>query len=96
MSNSAETTGQKGRIVVGMDGAPGSVAALRWAVAEARLRGATVEAVVAWSPPRTQSTTPGFTREDFQADATAAQRKAIDNVRDDLEGVEIVLTATEG
>jgi nucleotide-binding universal stress UspA family protein len=40
-----------GRIVVGVDGSVGSMAALRWAVAEAGRRHANVEAVCAWSFP---------------------------------------------
>ncbi len=40
-----------GRIVVGVDGSAGSVAALLWALAEAELRQATVEAVSAWTFP---------------------------------------------
>lgn len=39
-------------IVVGVDGSEASVKALRWAIEEARLRGATVRAVHAWSYPR--------------------------------------------
>lgn len=39
------------RIVVGVDGSPGSQAALRWAVDEARLRGAALEVVRVWSWP---------------------------------------------
>jgi nucleotide-binding universal stress UspA family protein len=38
-----------GRIVVGVDGSPSSQAALRWAVEEAELRAATVEAVHVWA-----------------------------------------------
>jgi nucleotide-binding universal stress UspA family protein len=38
-----------GRIVVGVDGSPSSQAALRWAVEEADLRDATVEAVHVWA-----------------------------------------------
>lgn len=38
------------RIVVGVDGSPGSKKALAWAIQEARLRDATVEAVRAWTP----------------------------------------------
>jgi nucleotide-binding universal stress UspA family protein len=38
-------------IVVGVDGSSHAQAALRFAVAEARLRGATVEAVMAWHLP---------------------------------------------
>lgn len=39
------------RIVVGIDGSPGSQAALAWAVDEARLRGATLEPIRVWSWP---------------------------------------------
>ncbi len=38
-----------GRIVVGIDGSDESAAALRWAVEEAKLRDARVEAVRAWN-----------------------------------------------
>lgn len=38
-------------IVVGIDGSEGSKNALRWALAEARLRGTTIDAVYAWSIP---------------------------------------------
>lgn len=40
-----------GRIVVGVDSSQGARAALEWALAEARLRGATVEVVHAWHAP---------------------------------------------
>lgn len=40
-----------GKIVVGVDGSPGSIAALRWAHAEAGLRGAELEAVSVWQYP---------------------------------------------
>jgi nucleotide-binding universal stress UspA family protein len=39
------------RIVVGVDGSEGSRRALEWAVDEARLRSATVEALMAWHEP---------------------------------------------
>jgi len=38
-------------IVVGVDGSPGSIAALRWAVREASTRGLAVHAVTAWEFP---------------------------------------------
>lgn len=45
---------EHGRIVVGVDGSPGSRAAFEWAVAEARIRGAAVHVVTAyengWGP----------------------------------------------
>ena len=43
--------GHMNRIVVGVDGSPSAAAALWWAVEEARLRGATLDVVVAWEPP---------------------------------------------
>jgi nucleotide-binding universal stress UspA family protein len=68
-------------IVVGVDGSEGSVAALRWAVEEARLHGDTVEAVSAWpvsflshgmAIPPVDDATPQSTTTD-QVDATLAR-----------------------
>ncbi|MEV7025144.1 universal stress protein [Kitasatospora sp. NPDC093558] len=44
-------TGRPRRIVVGIDGSPPSKAALRWAVGQAALTGAAVDAVAAWEYP---------------------------------------------
>jgi nucleotide-binding universal stress UspA family protein len=46
MTKSADSTVR--RIVVGVDGSPSSLDALRWAVHEAEITGDTVEAVIAW------------------------------------------------
>lgn len=46
--NSAESS----RIVVGVDGSEGSLAALTWAVHETRLRGGTLRVVMAWQMPQ--------------------------------------------
>jgi nucleotide-binding universal stress UspA family protein len=46
MSESHSGSGR--RIVVGVDGSPTSKAALAWAVGQAELTGAVVEAVIAW------------------------------------------------
>ncbi|MFP3902325.1 MAG: universal stress protein [Acidimicrobiia bacterium] len=46
-----DTPPPKGRIVVGVDDSEQALAALRWALAEGVLRGATVEVVHAWTPP---------------------------------------------
>lgn len=39
------------RIVAGVDGSPSSTSALRWAVRQAALTGAAVDAVIAWHYP---------------------------------------------
>jgi nucleotide-binding universal stress UspA family protein len=43
------------RIVVGVDGSPSSVEALRWAVRYAELSGGTVDATITWQYPITAS-----------------------------------------
>jgi len=45
----------RGGIMVGVDGSPGSLAALRWAIREASTRGRAVDAVTPWDGP-TEST----------------------------------------
>jgi nucleotide-binding universal stress UspA family protein len=47
----AEGKGTAPRIVAGVDGSPSSLSALRWAVRQAELTGATVDAVIAWRYP---------------------------------------------
>ena len=43
--------GLEHRIVAGVDGSPSSMSALRWAVRQAALTGAAVDAVIAWHYP---------------------------------------------
>jgi nucleotide-binding universal stress UspA family protein len=81
-----------GRIVVGIDGSEQSSAALRWAAEEATLRGATVEAVHAWTfVPVTTPADSGLVPvawtdsvDALEATQNAAQRIAADQVRDVL------------
>jgi nucleotide-binding universal stress UspA family protein len=47
----ASSAPQHQRIVVGVDGSPTSKLALRWALTQARLTGATIDAVIAWEYP---------------------------------------------
>jgi nucleotide-binding universal stress UspA family protein len=73
------------RIVVGVDGSSESTHALRWALAEARLRGAAVEVVHAWHYPAwTYSpailSTPVFAREDLEVEAKAVLDGTVDGV----------------
>jgi nucleotide-binding universal stress UspA family protein len=47
----APEDGRDSRIVAGVDGSPASAAALRWAIGQAELTGAAVDAVIAWHLP---------------------------------------------
>ena len=51
----APTAGADGRVVAGVDGSEDSGRALRWALDDARVRGATVAAVHAWHAPYSMS-----------------------------------------
>lgn len=42
---------EHGRIIVGVDGSPASVDAIRWAARQASLTGETLEAVICWTIP---------------------------------------------
>ena len=92
-----------GRIVVGVDGSAGSLAALRWAAAEARVRKATLEVVVAWQYPAL-STIPAFgVLPPADEMATDAKQGLADLLRDEgllddpgLEITEAVIQGTAG
>ena len=71
-----ETTQQR-RIVVGVDGSPASLDALTWAVRQASLTGAAVEAVTAWQFPATYGGYPVDAGTDWQANAQAIQDTAV-------------------
>lgn len=84
------------RIVVGIDGSDGSRAALRWAIAEARLRGAAVEAVSAYHVPYTGAASVMplmLDPEDFRASADALLAKALDEVEDEAAALPKPITA---
>ena len=76
---------ETGRLVVGVDGADPSLDALRWTLAEAALRGATVEAVRVWQyPPLTYlpgvTAPPAFAHDQLEAEARALLGEAVDVV----------------
>jgi nucleotide-binding universal stress UspA family protein len=81
--DSGHTT-ERPRIVVGVDGFEPSMAALRWAIHQARLTGAVVEAVTAWHIPVGTGWLSAADMPDYQEDAfdvlaeTMAQMYVID------------------
>ncbi|MBM9510680.1 universal stress protein [Actinacidiphila acididurans] len=69
-----------GRIVVGVDGSEPSIKALRWAVRQAALTGAAVEAVIAWELPAAYGWAglPGAPQDlDFEQPAAQALAEAV-------------------
>lgn len=68
------------RIVVGVDGSESSRAALRWAVRQARLSGATVHAVTSWEHPPTYGWALPVTDEEFTSRAAGALAEAVEEV----------------
>ncbi|HTX29624.1 MAG TPA: universal stress protein [Streptosporangiaceae bacterium] len=68
------------RIVVGVDGFESSKAALRWAIHQAELTGAVVEAVTAWHIPAGVGWVPASDMPDYQEDAFTVLSEAIAEV----------------
>ena len=69
--------GEQHRIVVGVDGFESSKAALRWAIRQAKLTGAVVEAVIAWHVPVGTGWIPTADMPDYQEDAFTVLAEAI-------------------
>jgi nucleotide-binding universal stress UspA family protein len=65
------------RIVVGVDGLESSTAALRWAIRQAKLTGAVVEAVTAWHIPVGTGWAPPADWPDYEDDARSVLCEAI-------------------
>ncbi len=86
-------------VVVGIDGSPSSLAALRWAVEDARRRGCGVDAVTAWHADYGVMIGPlpaeVFAEVSPQAMKSAAQRVLGQSV-EGVEGVEIRQILVEG
>lgn len=59
----------RSRIVVGVDGSPQSVAALRWAAEQARRTDSEIHAVTGWEIPITIMVVPHYTEADYLRDA---------------------------
>ena len=87
------------KIVVGIDGSPGSAKALEFAVAEARLRGSEVEAVHVWHVPAAVYGGGGLAPaviepDDLEEGAKARLDEVVDGV--DTEGVDVERVVREG
>jgi nucleotide-binding universal stress UspA family protein len=92
------------RIVVGVDGSDASKAALRWALAEAKLRGDSVLAVHAWQvpvlpvdvgPPPVPALDTVTMLPDLERNARALVERVVEEVAADA-GVEVETVAIEG
>jgi nucleotide-binding universal stress UspA family protein len=90
-----------GAIVVGVDGSESGQQALRFALKQARVDGATVRAVNAWHVPAPVYGGVGFSpgvdpRQVFEADARAILEKSLSEVASEVEGVAVEHVVTEG
>lgn len=89
-----------GRIVVGVDGSGPSKAALAWALGQAKLTGATVEAVLAWHYPVIVTGMPfapvPVLQSDFAAQAEQILQDAMADVLPADSPVKVTAAAREG
>jgi nucleotide-binding universal stress UspA family protein len=86
-----------GRIVVGVDGSESAQAALAWAIRQAKLTGAGLDAVVSWSIPATAAAAgPLPDSYDPAADAAAALTEAVAPARAANPDVDLRTVEVEG
>lgn len=90
-------TGQARRIVVGVDGSDSSKGALRWAIRQAKLTGASVDAVVAWCYPSSYGWAPCPDGSlDLEGDAKGALTEAVTEVSGGQPDVPVCPVVAEG
>jgi nucleotide-binding universal stress UspA family protein len=99
---SEEGEDEMNRIVVGIDGSAESKRALRWAVAEAKLRGAALRVVHAWMFPYTAAG-PGLDPmldaqviDDVRRSAEGLVERELAELGDEAAGVDIERAVVEG
>ncbi|MEV3936796.1 universal stress protein [Glycomyces sp. NPDC049804] len=89
--------GKRERVMVGIDGSPTSLRALRWALRYAERTGARIEAVHAWQIPTSYgapvAVLPG---EDFAATAERALNAAVDRELSGRENLDVERVAEMG
>lgn len=90
--------GSQERIVVGIDGSGQSKAALRWALGQARLTGASVDAVTAWRYPATYGLTviPGPGELDLDGESRKMLAEVVAGAGGEGPGVEVRQLVGEG
>lgn len=90
-------TQKQERIVVGLDGSPTSIRALRWALGYAERTGAKIEAVYAWQAPTSYGAPvallPG---EDVAATAEQALHESVDRELQGRADLEVEHIASQG
>jgi len=84
------------RIVVGVDGAPSSIAAAEWAATQAGLSGATLEALMTWEWPATYGWAPGAAEYDPRYDCEMVMEDALSPIRGRHPGIRIEALVEEG
>lgn len=87
------------KIVVGVDTSDAARRALQWALEEAKLRGATLEAVHVWQLPVFAATPLGsfpVDTGDFEADAQKVFDELLDAVEEQAPGVDVERTFVAG
>ncbi len=79
---SAQSAPAPGRVVVGVDGSPSSVAALRWAARVGGALGLEIDAVTSWEFPGSYGLAGAVNGWDPEVDAGAALARAVDTAFD--------------
>jgi nucleotide-binding universal stress UspA family protein len=89
-------SGERPRIVVGVDGFESSTAALRWAIHQAKLTGAVVEAVTTWQVPVGSGWIPTADMPDYQGDAFDVLTEAMTEMCTVDPDVQVIPRVVEG
>lgn len=76
-------------IIVGIDGSPESVAALGWALDDAKRRETKVKAVMAFDVPWTSFFSGSYTESDYHADAQALFDKIVADIKGQFSDVDL-------
>ncbi|GAA5104540.1 universal stress protein [Haloechinothrix salitolerans] len=90
------TDEQRTQVVVGIDGSPGSVTALRWALRHAPALGSDMHAITAWEVPATFGYPPVYIDVDWEGSARETLDKAIAEAGEVPPGVTITADVVHG